>query len=269
MALEFRSPIYEQASITVPDEVSNLQKNFNGTICSNKGDEYVISNNIIDLLGENGLDGMTLAQSSNHWKVAVAAYEDIWRKRSLSFLTGEEFPIEKERELLIDWLEPDPGNLYLDIGCSTGLYARLVKKTQPNCRVVALDFSRQMLEEARLKAEAEQTDLFFLRADARYMPFYGAAFDGLMMGGTLNELRDPLKVLYESRRVIKKEGVFFMMHLVKSDAWYIRLLQDSAEFGGLTFWTVEESNHLFERAGFSVADQFSKGIVCFSRLIPV
>lgn len=268
MSLEFRSPIYEQASITVPEEVSNLKKNFNGTVCSNKGDEYTINNNIIDFQGDNGLEDMTWAQSSNHWKIAAAAYEDIWRKRSLSFLTGEEFPIEKEQELLIEWLNPQPDYLYLDIGCSTALYSRLTKKAQPGCRVVALDFSRQMLEEARLKAEADETDLYFVRADARYMPFYGATFDGLMMGGTLNELSDPLKVLYESRRIIKKEGIFFMMHLIKSDAWYIRLLQDSAEFSGLKFWTIEESNHLFERAGFSVVDQFSKGIVCFSKLIP-
>lgn len=126
----------------------------------------------------------------------------------------------------------------------------------------------QMLNEARLKAEADQTDMYLLRADARKLPFYGATFDGLMMGGTLNELTDPLKVLYEARRVIKKDGIFFMMHLVKADAWYIRLLQDSAAYGGITFRTVQESNQLFERAGFTVADQFSKGIVCFTKLIP-
>jgi len=40
------------------------------------------------------------------------------------------------------------------------------------------------------------------------------------------------------------------------------------EFSGLKFWTINESNALFERAGFSVADQFSKGIVCFSKLLP-
>jgi SAM-dependent methyltransferase len=125
-----------------------------------------------------------------------------------------------------------------------------------------------MLEEARSKAEAEHADLYLLRADARHMPFFGATFDGLMMGGTLNELTDPLKVLYEARRVIKKEGVFFMMHLVKSSTWYVRFLQNSASLGGLTFWTVEDSNQMFERAGFSVADQFTKGIVCFTKLMP-
>lgn len=267
MSLEFRSPKFEQASVSIPEEVSKLQKSFNGTVCSNKGDEYLIKNNVIDFLGKEPVS-MTLAQSTNHWKITASVYEDIWRKRSLSILTGEEFSIEKEQELLIEWLHPQPDKIYLDIGCSTALYGRLVKKAQPGCTLVALDFSKQMLEEARLKAEADHTDLYLLRADARQMPFYGATFDGLMMGGTLNELMDPLKVLYESRRVVKKGGLFFMMHLVKADAWYTRLLQDSAEFGGIKFWTVDESNQLFERAGFTIVDQFSKGIVCFSKLIP-
>jgi SAM-dependent methyltransferase len=267
MSLEIRSPKHERASITVPEEVSDLQKNFNGTICSNKGDEYQIKNNIIDLLGEDPVS-MSWAQSSNHWKVTAALYEDIWRKRSLSILTGEDFPIEKERELLIDWLNPRSSKLYLDIGCSTALYSRLIKEAEPESRLVSLDFSKQMLQEARLKSETEGADQYLLRADARRLPFFGATFDGMTMGGTLNELTDPLKVLYEARRVIKKDGVFFMMHLIKAGAWYARLLQDSAEYGGIKFWTIEESNQLFERAGFSVADQFSKGIVCFSKLIP-
>jgi SAM-dependent methyltransferase len=251
----------------VPGEVSHLQKSFNGTICSNKGDEYSIKNNIIDLLGEDPVS-MSWAQSSNHWKVTAALYENIWRKRSLSILTGEAFPIEKERQLLIDWLHPKPNKLYLDIGCSTALYGRLIKKAEPACEVVSLDFSKQMLQEARLKAEADEADQYLIRADARHMPFYGGTFDGLTMGGTLNELTDPLKVLYEARRVVKKNGTFFMMHLIKAEAWYARLLQDSATFGGINFWTVDESNAMFERAGFSVVDQFSKGIVCFTKLLP-
>lgn len=267
MSLEIRSPKYERASITVPEEVAYLQKNFNGTICSNKGDEYEISNNIIDLLGDEP-EEMTWAQSSNHWKVAAALYEDIWRRRSLSIMTGEEFPIQKERKLLVDWLNPQPEKLYMDIGCSTGLYGRLVKNSEPDSDFVSLDFSKQMLQEARLKSEVEKVDQYLLRADARKMPFFGATFDGLTMGGTLNELTDPLKVLYEARRVIKKDANFFMMHLIKSGVWYTRLLQNSAEFSGLKFWTVDESNTMFEQTGFSITDQFSKGIVCFTKLMP-
>jgi len=266
--MQFRSPKYEEASVIIPDETAQLQQPFNGTVCSKKGDEYEITNNIIDFIGNNP-PAMSWAQSSNDWQLTAALYEDIWRKRSLSIFSGETFPIKKEQKLLLEWMNPKPGGTYLDVGCSTALYARHLKKSQADCHLVAMDFSLPMLQEARLKAEADQTDLFLLRANARYMPFYGATFNGLMMGGTLNELTDPLKVLYECRRVIKREGVFFIMHLIKADAWYTRLLQSSTEYGGLKFWDLTESNRLFERAGFQVADQLSKGIVCFSKLLPM
>jgi SAM-dependent methyltransferase len=265
MSLDFRSPKHDRAAITIPPEAADLQKSFNGTVCSNQGDEYVIKNNIIDFLGDN-TSSLSWAQSSNQWKVTAALYEDIWRKRSLSILTGEEFPIKKEQELLVKWLNPMPGNFYLDIGCSTALYGRLLKKSEPDCEIVSLDLSKQMLQEARLKAKAEGIDMYLLRADASHLPFFSDTFDGLTMGGTLNELADPLQVLFESRRVIKKGGVYFMMHLIKADVWYLRLLQESTGFSGLKFWTMAESNEMFERAGFQIAKQMRRGIVCFTKL---
>lgn len=267
MTLELRSPIDERAGISIPEEIANLAMPFNGTVGSKEGDEYQVKNNIIDLLGKEP-EFTSIAQSTNHWKLTAAIYEDIWRKRSLSLLSGEEFPIEKEHELLIDWTAPEEDGLYLDLGCSTALYGRALKAAQKKANIVALDFSYQMLEEARLKAEADETDMYFVRADGREMPFFSKTFDGIVMGGTLNELTEELKVLYEAKRVIKEDGVFFMMHLIKSDAWYGRLLQESASIGGIHFWTVDESNKLFNQAGFTVEEQLVKGIVCFTKLKP-
>ncbi len=267
MKLELRSPVNERAGIQVPEELSRLDKPFNGVLCSQEGDEYEVRNNVIDLLGKEP-DFTSIAQYTNHWKLTAAIYEDIWRKRSLSLLSGDDFPIEEEHELLIEWTAPKENGLYLDLGCSTALYARALKAAQKKADIVALDFSSQMLEEARLKAEADETDLIFVRADAREMPFFSKTFDGIVMGGTLNELTEELKVLYEARRVIKEDGVFFMMHLIKANAWYGRLLQESIGIGGIKFWTVDESNKLFKQAGFKVEDQQVRGIVCFTRLRP-
>ncbi len=267
MKLELRSPVDERAGISIPDEITELDTPFNGTVVSVQGDEYRVKNNIIDLLGKEP-EFTSIAQSSNHWKITAAIYEDIWRKRSLSLLSGEEFPIEKEHELLIDWTAPQENGWYLDLGCSTALYGRALKAAQKKANIVALDFSSQMLEEARLKAEADQTDMYFLRADGRELPFFSKTFDGVVMGGTLNELTEELKVLYESKRVLKEDGILFMMHLIKSDAWYGRLLQESAAIGGINFWTVDESNRLFKQAGFEVEEQLVKGIVCFTKLKP-
>lgn len=267
MKLELKSPTNERIGIHIPDEVANLSLPFNGSFATTDGDEYRVKNNIIDML-EQDPEFASIALSTNHWKVTAAIYEELWRKRSLSLLTGEDFPIEKEHELLIDWTAPQEGGLYLDLGASTALYARALKAAQPKADIVALDFSTQMLEEARIKAEADETDIFLLRADGRDMPFFSKTFDGIVMGGTLNELSDPTKVLYEANRVLKKEGSFFVMHLIKSDAWYGRLLQDSMGLGGIKFWTKDESNDLFKQAGFRVDKQITRGIVCFSRLLP-
>ncbi|MEX2463628.1 MAG: class I SAM-dependent methyltransferase [Balneolaceae bacterium] len=264
MNIEVRSPLHDSESITLPEEVTKLSRPFNGTICSKKGDEYVIKNNIIDLLTKE--KSYTLAQSTNHWKLTATVYEDIWRVRSLSLLTGEPFPIEKEKVLLEKWIAPKPGGKYLDIGCSTAMYARSLKKSEPECESVAIDFSMAMLEEARIKAEADETDILLIRADARDLPFFGNTFDGIVMGGTLNELSDEMKVLYECHRVLKEEGTLFMMHLLLSDSWYGRVLQNSAEWSGIKFWTLKKSNELFKKAGFHIEDQFAKGIVCFTKL---
>jgi ubiquinone/menaquinone biosynthesis C-methylase UbiE len=267
MKLELKSPVDERATIHVPDEIASLEMPFNGSVCSQEGDEYSVKNNVIDVLGDQ--PGFTsIANYSNHWKLTAAIYEDIWRKRSLSLLSGEDFPIEKEHELLIEWTAPKEDGLYLDLGCSTALYGRALKAAQKEADIVALDFSSQMLEEARLKAEADETDMYFVRADGRELPFFSKTFDGIVMGGTLNEFAEELKVLYEARRVLKADGVFFVMHLLKSDAWYGRLLQESVSLGGIKFWTVDESNALFRQAGFKIAKQITRGIVCFTKLTP-
>ncbi len=269
MSLELKSPAYEREVIHVAHEISNLSVPFNGSVASAKSeDEYQVKNNIIDLLGSEP-GSKTIAQYSNHFKLTAAIYEDLWRRRSLTLLTGESFPVEKEQELLIEWTTPRAGGYYLDVGASTALYARALKTAEPKAEVVAMDFSKQMLQEARLKSEAEQANIYLLRADATQMPFFSKSFDGLVMGGTLNELPDPDRVLHEMRRILEDHGVVFMMHLIKSDSWVGQLLQGSASLGGLQFWTVDESNEMFKNAGFRVDEQITRGIVCFSRLLPV
>lgn len=267
MLLEIRSPLYEQASLQIPDEVSTLSCSFNGIITSRMGDEYNISENIVNLLPD-GISNISLAQTSNNLQLTAAAYEDIWRKRSLTLLTGDEFPLKKELEILTDWLPIHNEGRYLDLGCSSGLYARIIKKQNPESTVIALDFSMPMLRQARRKAVEDGRNIYLIRADARKMPFYAHTFDGIACGGTLNELTDPQKVLYEAHRILKSDGNFFIMHLLKSESWYKRILQQTTEWSGLTFWKLNEVNQLFKKTGFKVQNQSTFGMVCFTHLLP-
>lgn len=267
--LILRSLKYDGAKILVPANTANLSQTFNGTICSNKGDEYVIEENIIDLLGEEEYEAKSLAEYSNKWGTTASLYEDVWRKNAVSFLSGKKFPWDRERELMEQCLRPRDNELYLDIGCSTALYSRLLLKQAPKARVVAMDYSLAMLKNAREKCKSEGCHVFLLRSDAHEMPFFRGALDGAVCGGTLNELRDPLKVLFETRRILKDNARFFIMYLLKSEAWYLRLAQSAVHTGGLNFWTLDESKDLFQRSGFKVNNIERHGLVCFACLTAV
>jgi len=264
-ALVLRSPKYDGARIVVPSNVDNLAESFNGSVCSNKGDEYTITENIIDLLGED-YEAKSLAEYSNKWDATASLYEDIWRKNSVSILSGKKFPWERERVLMEQCLRPREGELYIDIGCSTALYSRLLLKQAPKAKVIAMDYSLPMLKKAKEKCKSEGYHVFLLRSDAHEMPFFRGSIDGAVCGGTLNELRDPLKVLFETRRILKDNARFFIMYLVKSESWYLRLAQSAVQTGGLKFWTLDESKELFRRSGFKINNVEQHGLVCFACL---
>jgi len=165
MDLKLRAPDSDQHSIILPQAASKLAESYSGTLSSGNGNEYYIKKNIVGLLQKDY--SYTLAQHSNNLGLTAAVYEGLWRNHSLSILAGESFPIETEKKLLTDWLKPEPGKLYLDVGCSTALYARTVKRYCDGCVAVAIDFSQAMLSEARKKGIEESADMFLIRADAR------------------------------------------------------------------------------------------------------
>jgi len=264
-SLSLRSPQHDRASIELPDDIFDPNKSMNGSVCSRLGDEYEIRNSILDVLGQIP-DGITMAQRSNHWSLTATVYEDTWRVNSLGILTGDTFPIKEEQRLLVDWIKPKPDETFLDVGCSTALYARAIAQAEPEAQVLALDFAQPMLEEARRRISSEGLRIGLLRANAEEMPFFAESFDGIVIGGSLNEFADPRKVLYECHRILKSGGRLFNMHLLSAGTWYGKALQQSMGLGGLNFWTRAESNQLFEQCGFRVEEQRVHGVVCFSLL---
>jgi len=263
--LILKAPGDERNSFTIPAQVADLQSAFNGNVLSKAGKECEIRDNIIHYI-QSIPDGITLAQRSNFLSATATVYEELWRKKSIGILSGEDFSFDDEKKLLQTWTSPQKDEWIADIGCSTAFYARSLAEREPNSHVIALDFSEEMLNEASKRAYDEHLPLFLLRADAESLPFYAESMDALVCGGTLNEFANPEKVLYEMKRVLKPDGRCFMMHLLKANTWYGGLLQKGSEIGGLHFWSEEESDKLFTKAGFKISRRLNVGIVCFSLL---
>jgi ubiquinone/menaquinone biosynthesis C-methylase UbiE len=213
---------------------------------------------------------LTLAQRSNCWALTAQLY-DRWRVRSLSLLSGEAFGLEREFALLLDWLKPQPGQQWLDVGTSTGNYARVLAGV--GAKVTAIDLSEAMLTQAALLSQAASTtqtsanEIVFELANAEALPYSDASFDGVVLGATLNEFADTSAGLRQCARVLAPGGQLFLMYLAEAEGGLGRLLQRLLALTGLRFPAREQVRQTLAAAGLVLERAELRRAVTFERFV--
>lgn len=227
------------------------------------GKTYPVKNGYLDLLGHRaGVDN--IANLTNFLPGAGPLYEPLWRVRSLTLLTGEPFPNERELEIISDLVRLERGGRYLDLGCSAGLYTRsLAVRLGDRGNVIGIDISPSMLKEASRRARRIGTVPSFARADAENLPFADASFAGTVCGGSLNEFGDPARTLRERRRVLEPGGRVAIMGILKAKTSRGRRLQRFLSTGGVRFFEPEEALSLLDHAGLEPDPPRTYGVVFF------
>ncbi len=228
------------------------------------GKTYPIKNGYLDLLKRRaGADN--IANLTNFLPGAGPLYEPLWRVRSLTLLTGETFPNERELEIIADLVRAERGGRYLDLGCSAGLYTRNLTATLGGRGdVVGIDISPSMLGEASRRVHKLGVIPSFARADAENLPFADASFAGAVCGGSLNEFGDPARTLRERRRVLEPGGRVAIMGILKAQTPRGRRLQRFLSTGGVRFFEPEEVLSLLDHAGLEPDPLRTYGVVFFA-----
>jgi SAM-dependent methyltransferase len=242
----------------------------NGVITSGRaldpatGKTYLVKNGYLDLLvRRTGAD--SIANLTNFLPGAGPLYEPLWRVRSLTLLTGEAFPNEREIEIIADLVRVERGGRYLDLGCSAGLYTRsLAARLGDSGDVVGIDISPSMLKEATRRARKLGVNPSFARADAENLPFADASFAGAVCGGSLNEFGDPARTLRERRRVLEPGGRVAIMGILKAQTSGGRRLQRFLSTGGVRFFEPEEVLSLLDHAGLEPEPLQTYNVVFFA-----
>jgi ubiquinone/menaquinone biosynthesis C-methylase UbiE len=133
---------------------------------------------------------------------ATVAFFDSFAERYESWAGGLHVRVARR---LVEWVEPLPGELVLDIGCGTGLVSnRAAELVWPLGRVIGLDVSFAMLELAYDRAPANASYQLVHLEDR--LPFPSAAFDLVTFGDSLPYLSEPFRMLEEARRVLRPRG---------------------------------------------------------------
>lgn len=126
--------------------------------------------------------------------------------------------IEVNRRFVDDFVRAGGcADLLLDLGCGTALIPILLAETLLSARIVAVDYSQNMLILGRrhLIAKNLQKVIFLLRADAKSLPFPDRAFSQVVSNSLIHHLPDPKTAFNEAYRVTKPGGLLFFRDLAR------------------------------------------------------
>lgn len=104
---------------------------------------------------------------------------------------------------LISQLSLKGNEIILDLGCGDGSLAEQLSTLVPNGKVIGIDSSSGMIKTAQ---KIERNNLIFLQLDINEM-FFTKKFDIIFSNATLHWIKDHKKLLQNSFRALKTDGV--------------------------------------------------------------
>lgn len=175
--------------------------------------------------------------------------------------------------VFITMLDLDEEDLFLDLGCGGGNFAYEMSR---RCKCVGIDISPNIGRLA--SAQKRLTNLNFVGADGLGLPFKDHSFDRVLLGGTLQSVRQDNELLRECRRVLKKDGVLVLSavqgrilvrQIYDSNKAFAKIVvrvfglpQSYTDFENdyighvkmTKFYTVEDLTRLLEANGFEIEE---------------
>lgn len=150
-------------------------------------------------------------------KIAVGLHQDVppnWYEHSIKNNILQRFwhtrrfsEVEKLTEL---------AKTVLDIGCADGTFTKIIFNKTKAEKIIGIDVLKRSIGYAE-KRFAKNKKMKFHVADVHQLPFRGGEFDAVFCLEVLEHVVDPLKVLQEVYRILKKGG--YVIVLVPSENW--------------------------------------------------
>lgn len=116
------------------------------------------------------------------------------------------------REILVEQINPCPGEYILDFGTGTSELAILLKKEMPSSNIEAIDIDPKVLKIAKRKIIKENLDIQIIEYDGNAFPLKSDYFDKVVSCLVFHHLSPEQKhcALSEIFRVLKKGGKVYI-----------------------------------------------------------
>ena len=111
---------------------------------------------------------------------------------------------------LLDYVELPEQAKVLDIGCGTGRLLNRLAAKYPNLQGTGLDFSSEMLRQAR-RSNCHRPRLIFVQGNAAPLRFVSEQFDAVFNTISFLHYAEPERVLAEIYRVLRPGGMLYLV----------------------------------------------------------
>jgi ubiquinone/menaquinone biosynthesis C-methylase UbiE len=107
-------------------------------------------------------------------------------------------------DIFLDWLAPQPGLAWVDVGCGNGAFTELIVQRHAPREVEGVDPSDGQLAYARTRPGTAMAT--YRQGDAMALPFQDRSFDVAVMALVIFFVPDPAKGVAEMARVVSPGG---------------------------------------------------------------
>jgi ubiquinone/menaquinone biosynthesis C-methylase UbiE len=156
-------------------------------------------------------------------KSASQLHENVppdWYYRSIRENIFQRFWHKKRFEEVSRLLEPVKGKI-LDVGSADGVFTKVILDKTDARKIIGIDVLKESVDWAK-KHWKKNKRLEFRVADAHELPFKASTFDAAVCLEVLEHVFEPLQVLKEIKRVLKKGG--YAVFLVPSENFLFRFI---------------------------------------------
>lgn len=136
----------------------------------------------------------------------IDPFQRFWHKKRFTEVSSE---IEKVKGKI------------LDIGCNDGTFSKVILDKSNASELIGIDVIAKTINWAKNKWKFTGR-MKFIVADAHHLPFKSQFFDAVFALEVLEHVFDPVKVLNEVKRVLKKDG--YAIFLVPSDSFLFQII---------------------------------------------
>lgn len=136
-------------------------------------------------------------------------YDRMAKKYDLMELFPEFFLFRSFRKSLFSRIK---GKTILEVGVGTG---RNIQFYPQDAKITAIDFSDEMIKQARKRAEKLHSTVELSVMDVQSLKFKSHSFDAVIATFVFCSVPDPVKGLSEVKRVLKPHGKFYALEHVR------------------------------------------------------